>query len=111
MESIKISFSLIDRAALHNHYLPMVKGGGLFVPTKENLNFGDRVQIQVELLSEKQKASVPGRVIWITPSGAVRSLIQGVGIQIVGEHQSRIQQYFEGLLGDNLLQAPPRPCY
>ena len=89
----------------------MVKGGGLFVPTKETLNFGDRVQVQVELLSEKQKASVPGRVVWIIPSGAVRSLTQGVGIQIIGEHQARIQQYFEGLLGDNLLQSPPRPCY
>lgn len=111
MEPIKISFSLADRIALHNHYLPMVKGGGLFVPTREALNFGDRVQVQVELLSEKQKAAVPGRVVWITPGGAIRSLTQGVGIQIIGEHQSRIQQYFEGLLGENLLQAPPRACY
>ena len=111
MEPIKISFSLNDRIALHNHYLPMLKGGGLFVPIRENLNFGDRIQVQVELLSEKQKALVPGRVVWITPGGAVRSLPQGVGIQIIGEHQSRIQQYFEGLLGENLLQAPPKPCY
>lgn len=111
MEPTKLSFTLNDRTGLHNHYLPMLKGGGLFVPTKENLHFGDRVQVQVELLSEKQKASVPGRVVWVTPSGAVRSLPQGVGIQIIGEHQSRIQQYFEGLLGESLLQAPPKPCY
>ncbi len=111
MEPVKINLVLQDRTALHNHYMPMLKSGGLFVPTNLPFNFGDKVQIQVELVSEKQKASVPGRVVWLTPSGAVRSLQQGIGVQIIGEHQSRIVQYFEGLLGDNLLQPPVRPCY
>ena len=106
MEPTKLSLSLVDKAGIHNHYLPMLKGGGLFVPTQQDFKFGDRVLVQVELVSEKQKAAVPGRVVWITPAGAVRSLKQGVGVQIIGEHQARIQQYFEGLIGDNLLQAP-----
>ncbi len=111
MEPVKLSLKLADRSAVHNHYMPMLRGGGLFVPTTQTLDFGDRVVVHVDLLAEKQKASVPGRVVWITPGGAVRSLAKGVGVQIIGEHQARIQQYFEGLLGDNLLQKPPEPTY
>lgn len=110
-QPVKLALTLTDRTALHNHYMPMLKGGGIFIPTTHPLKFGDKVQAHVELLSEKQKAAVPGRVVWVTPAGAVRSLPQGVAIQIIGEHQSRIQQYFESLLGDNLLNAPVRACY
>ncbi|WP_020395742.1 PilZ domain-containing protein [Thiolinea disciformis] len=111
MSAVKLVLHLPDKTALHNHYMPLVRGGGFFIPCQENLSFGDSVLVQIELPSEGQKAVVPGKVVWITPSGAVRNLPKGVGIQITGEHQLRIQQYFEGLLGDLLQQSPPRPAY
>ncbi|CAA6807635.1 MAG: Type IV pilus biogenesis protein PilZ [uncultured Thiotrichaceae bacterium] len=111
MESQKLSLVLADRDKLHNHYLPMLSGGGIFVPTNNDLPFGTAVLVQVDLLSEKQKAVVPGRVVWITPVGAQRSLMKGVGIQITGSNKSRIQQYFENLIADRLYQAPTFPCY
>ena len=111
MESQQLSLVLSDRDELHDHYLPMVIGGGIFVPTSNDLDFGDQVQVQVELLSERQKAVVPGRVVWITPVGAQRSLMKGVGVQITGENKSRIQQYFENLIADRSSRAPAFPCY
>lgn len=111
MESQQLSLVLTDRDELHNHYLPMVIGGGIFVPTMNDPGFGDKVLVQVELLSERQKAAVPGRVVWITPVGAQRSLRKGVGVQIIGENRKRIQQYFENLLVDYSSRAPAFPCY
>ncbi|MEZ5447560.1 MAG: PilZ domain-containing protein [Thiolinea sp.] len=111
MEPRKLYLVLSDRSEVHNHYLPMLQGGGLFVPTNDRFDFNDAVLVQVDLLSEKQKASIPGRVVWITPVGAQRSLMKGVGVQFRGEHQPRIQQYFESLIGENLLQPPAFPNY
>lgn len=111
MEPQQLSLVLSDRDELHNHYLPMLRGGGLFVPTSCELDFGAEVLVQVELLSEKQKAVVPGQVVWITPVGAQRSLMKGVGVQITGANKSRIQQYFENLIADRSAKAPVFPCY
>jgi len=102
---------LSDKAEVHNHYMPMLEGGGIFVPTNDEFEFNDSVMVNIDLLSEKQKATVPGKVVWITPVGAQRGLMKGVGIQFKGENQSRIQQYIESLIGDQLLQAPAFPSY
>ncbi|MGB0849356.1 MAG: PilZ domain-containing protein [Thiolinea sp.] len=111
MEPGKLYLVLSDKAEIHNHYMPMLEGGGIFVPTNDDFDFNDTVVVQVDLLSEKQKASVPGKVVWITPVGAQRGLMKGVGIQFHGEHQGKIQQYFESLIGDQMLQAPAFPNY
>ncbi len=107
----KMALVLSDRKEVHNHYLPMIQGGGIFVPTYLNMAFNADVLLQIDLLSEKKKATVPGKVAWITPAGAQRGLMQGVGIRFTGEHQARIQQYFEGLIADRLLTTPDSPCY
>ncbi|PID49292.1 MAG: pilus assembly protein PilZ [Proteobacteria bacterium] len=111
MEPVRLLLSLADRTALHNHYMPMIRGGGIFIPCEQDLDFGDKVVLEVNLLSEKQKAKVPGCVVWITPPNTARGAARGVGIQILGVHQPRIQQYFEGLLGERLVQPPPKPAY
>jgi type IV pilus assembly protein PilZ len=111
MEPQRLALILSDRSEVHNHYLPMVQGGGVFVPTSADMDFNTDVLVQIDLLSEKQKATVPGKVVWITPAGAQRGLMKGVGVKFTGEHQSRIQQYFEGLIADRLLKTPDFPCY
>ena len=111
MEARKLYLVLPDKTEVHNHYMPMLEGGGFFVPTNDDFEFNEMVEVQVELLFEKHKAAVPGRVVWITPVGAQRGLMKGVGIQFRGEHQPKLQQYFESLIGDNILQAPAFPNY
>ncbi len=111
MKSQILSLVISDRDELHNHYLPMVMGGGIFVPTESDLDFGDKVVVQVELMFEKQKAMVPGKVVWTTPVGAQRSLMKGIGVQIIGKNRGRIQQYFESLLVEQLSGVPSAPCY
>lgn len=111
MEPEQLYLVLSDKSEVHNHYLPMLEGGGIFVPTNDDLEFNTQVVVQVDLLAEKQKASVPGKVVWITPTGAQRGLMKGVGVQFSGEHQGKLQQYFESLIGDKILQAPAFPNY
>ncbi len=111
MTARKLHLVLVDKIQVHNHYLPMIEGGGLFVPTNDDFNFNDLVEVQVELVAEKNKATVPGKVVWLTPSGAQRGIVRGVGIQFQGEHQPKVQQYFEGIISDRIAQAPPAPCY
>lgn len=111
METRNLYLVLSDKTEVHNHYMPMISGGGLFVPTNDDFEFNESVVVQVDLLSEKNKATVPGKVVWITPVGAQRGLMKGVGVQFLGEHQPKIQQYFEGLIGDQILQAPAFPNY
>lgn len=111
MEPQRLALTLSDRQEVHNHYLPMILGGGIFVPTSTDLDFNADVLVHVDLLSEKQKATIPGKVVWITPAGAQRGLMKGVGVRFTGEHQPRIQQYFESLIAERLLKTPDFPCY
>jgi len=111
MSNLELSLVLEDKTAIHNHYMPMIIGGGIFVPCEQSLDFGDELVVVVNLKEEKQKAKIPGRVVWITPANTARGLAKGVGLQIIGNHKTRIQQYFEGLLGERLTQTPSKPAY
>ena len=111
MASRKLYLALSDKAEVHNHYMPMLKGGGLFVPTNEDFEFNETVVVQVDLISEKNKAAVPGKVVWITPVGAQRGLRKGVGVQFTGDHQPKVEFYFESLNGDDISESPPFPSY
>lgn len=75
-----LSLTLKDSAEVHQHFMPFVEGGGLFVPTTKRYNLGDEVFLLVTLQSENESMPIPGRVCWITPVGAQGSRRAGIGI-------------------------------
>ena len=98
-----LSLAIKDRAVLYAAYMPFVKNGGLFIPTKKDYQLGDEVFMLLNLMGEDEKIPVAGRVIWITPKGAQGKRTAGIGVQFSeqdrGSTQRKIEGYLAGALG------------
>lgn len=97
-----LSHSIEDKQSLYTAYMPFLIGGGLFVPTRKRFNLGDEVLILLSLMDE-DRIAIPGKVSWITPSGAQNSSESGVGIQFSDSPEgSQARQTIESLLAGML---------
>ncbi len=61
--------------------MPFVENGGFFLPTTRECRIGDPVLVMIRRGETGESLGVPGKVVWITPSGAERNRVQGVGVQ------------------------------
>jgi len=97
-----LSLSIKDKAALYAAYMPFVKNGGLFIPTKKRYRLGDEVFMLLNLMDEVEKIPVVGRIVWITPSGAQGNRAAGIGVQFNEQDGSiarnKIETYLAGAL-------------
>jgi type IV pilus assembly protein PilZ len=95
-----LSFVIKDKQALYASYMPFIKNGGLFIPTTKHYNLGDELFLLLQLMDEKERVPVAGKVVWITPLGAEGNRQVGVGIQFSdqdkGEARRKIEQYLAG---------------
>ncbi len=99
-----LSLAIKDKGALYNAYMPYVKGGAIFVPTPKRYSLGDEVFLLLNLLDEKERLPVAGKVIWITPTGAQGNRAAGIGVQFAetaeGEMvKTKIETMLAGMLG------------
>jgi len=76
-----LSLKIQGAAQLHQHFMPFIEGGGLFVKTNKNYQMGDDVFLILSL-DDDERLPVTGVVAWITPKGAQGSRDQGIGIQL-----------------------------
>jgi type IV pilus assembly protein PilZ len=97
-----LSFAIKDKQALYAAYMPFVKNGGLFIPTTKRYQLGEELFLLLQLMDEKERIPVAGKVVWITPLGAEGNRQVGVGIQFgdqdKGDARRRIEQYLAGAL-------------
>ncbi len=96
-----LTMTIKDKGALYQAYIPFVKNGGIFVPTNTAYRFGDEVFVLLSLLEDKEKIPVVGRVIWVTPKGAVGRRPAGIGVQFSNDNgvtQKKIESYLAGAL-------------
>jgi type IV pilus assembly protein PilZ len=95
-----LSFVIKDKQALYASYMPFIKNGGLFIPTTKHYNLGDELFLLLQLMDEKERVPVAGKVVWITPLGAEGNRQVGVGIQFSdqdkGDARRKIEQYLAG---------------
>ncbi len=77
-----LTLSIANIDELFACYMPFVKGGGLFVPTRKPFVIGDEVFLLLDLYGEADKIPLAGKVVWVTPSGVVTNRKQGIGIQL-----------------------------
>ena len=98
-----LSLAIKDKAVLYAAYMPFVRNGGLFIPTKKEYELGDEVFMLLNLMGEDEKLPVAGRVIWMTPKGAQGKRTAGIGVQFSeqdrGTTQKKIESYLAGALG------------
>ena len=98
-----LTLTIKDKSALYLAYMPFVKNGGLFIPTKKDYQLGDEVFMLLTLMDDKEKMPIAGRVVWLTPRGAQGNRTAGIGVQFSeqdrGTTQKKIESYLAGALG------------
>jgi type IV pilus assembly protein PilZ len=97
-------------AALYEAYMPFIKRGGLFVPTKDSYALGDEIFVLLRLFSDTELLPFLGVVVWVTPPRAQASRTLGIGIQFLekdGTLKSRIENQLAGLANSD----QPTHCF
>ena len=94
-----ISIAIKDKQALYMSYMPFIANGGLFVPTKKDYKLGDEMFLLVKIMDEQDPVQISGKVVWISPPGALGNRPVGVGIQFVGDDATKTKNLIEKKLG------------
>jgi type IV pilus assembly protein PilZ len=103
-------FSLVIRskAALYAAWIPLLRGGGLFVPSTATHRLGDEVLILLSLLDDSARIPIQGHVAWINPPHAASNRPQGIGVQLQDNDTCRdLRKKVEGLLAGALQSSRP----
>jgi type IV pilus assembly protein PilZ len=95
-----LSLTIKDKSALYAAYMPFIKGGGLFIPTKKSYRVGEEVFMLLTLMEETDKIPVAGKIVWITPVGAQGNRAAGIGVrdQDEGAARNKIEGFLAGAL-------------
>jgi len=98
-------FTLVIRskAALYAAWIPLLKGGGIFLPSAKSHSLGEEVLVLLTLLDDPNKIPLQGSVAWINPAHSAGNRPQGIGVQLqdgdVGrELRKRVEQMLAGAL-------------
>jgi len=97
-----ISIAIKDKQALYMSYMPFIEGGGLFVPSKKEHKLGDELFFLAKVMDEPEPVSISGKVVWMTPRGALGNKPVGIGIQFVGDDAPKVKDLIESKLGASL---------
>ena len=98
-----LSLAIKDKVSLYAAYMPFIKNGGLFIPTKKaDYKLGDEIFMLLTLMDSNEKKPVAGKVVWITPTGAHGNRQAGIGVQFAdpdkGTTKNKIEGYLAGAL-------------
>ncbi|MGK2913486.1 MAG: PilZ domain-containing protein [Porticoccaceae bacterium] len=99
-----LSLALKDLESLYLSYMPFIKNGGIFIPTRKDYVLGDEVFVLLELMDEPEKIPLTGKIVWITPKGSSADRRLGIGIQLAEESAQlvgKIEAYLAALLSQD----------
>jgi type IV pilus assembly protein PilZ len=102
-----LSLTIKDKSALYAAYMPFIKGGGLFIPTKKSYQLGEEVFMLLTLMDETEKIPVAGKIVWITPPGAQGNRAAGIGVQFSDQDEGVARNKIEGYLAGALESDRP----
>ena len=94
-----ISIAIKDKQALYMSYMPFIENGGMFVPTKKDYALGDEMFLLVKIMDEVEPVHISGKVVWVSPDGALGNRPRGVGVQFGGDTARATQELIEAKLG------------
>ena len=103
-------FSLVIRskAALYAAWIPLLRGGGIFVPSTRDHRLGEEVLVLLSLLDDGVKIPIQGHVAWVNPAHAASNRPQGIGVQLPDNETCReLKKRVEGLLAGALQSSRP----
>lgn len=97
-----ISIAIRDKQALYMSYMPFIDGGGLFVPSPKAYDLGEELFLLVHIMDEPDPINISGKVVWVTPKGALGNRPVGVGVQIMNDEKNIVSELIESKLGTSL---------
>ncbi len=103
-------FTLVIRSksALYAAWMPLLKHGGIFLPSNRSHSLGEEVLILLTLLDDPNKIPLQGNVAWINPAHSAGNRPQGIGVQLHdGEVARELRKRVEGLLAGALQSSRP----
>ena len=103
-------FTLVIRskAALYAAWIPILKGGGIFLPSPRAHTLGEEILILLTLLDDPNKIPLQGVVAWINPVHTTGNRPQGIGVQLSDSEVGReLKKKVEGLLAGALQSSRP----
>ena len=103
-------FTLVVRskAALYAAWIPLLRGGGIFLPSNKAHALGEEVLILLSLLEDPNKIPLQGVVAWINPAHSTGNRPQGIGVQLHDSEVGReLRKKVEGLLAGALQSSRP----
>ena len=97
-----------EKGALYAAYMPLLRDGGLFVPTGRDYRLGEDIYLLLSLPDDPQRYPVAGKVAWITPANASGGRTQGVGVSFPGDDKTRLLRLrIEEILGTQISSSKP----
>ena len=103
-------FTLVIRskAALYAAWMPLLKGGGIFLPSNRSHSLGEEVLILLTLLDDPNKIPLQGNIAWINPAHSTGNRPQGIGVQLADSEAAReLKRKTEALLAGALQSSRP----
>ena len=106
-----LAVTIRNKPSLYASYFPLLRNGGLFVPTNKSMKLGESVLMLLTLLDDPNKYPVTGKVAWVTPANAHGNRPQGLGIQFADtESLKELRKRIEGILG-GALHSSSKPTH
>jgi type IV pilus assembly protein PilZ len=102
-----LSLAIKDKSVLYAAYMPFIKSGGLFIPTKKGYRLGEEVFMLLTLMDDAEKIPVAGKIVWITPPGAQGNRAAGIGVQFSDQDDGAARNKIEGYLAGALESDRP----
>lgn len=104
------TLAIRSKAALYNAWMPLLRGGGLFVPTSELPKLGDDVLLIITLLEEPERVAAHGKVAWVNPANGSGQRPAGFAAQLPETDACKaLKHKVESLLAGALSSS--RPTY
>jgi type IV pilus assembly protein PilZ len=97
-----LKYLIENQIELNFSYMPFIKGGGLFVPTNEKFQLGDKILLDLILPGYSEANPIEGIVVWITPENSQYSVYAGVGIQLIGTNATSMQEFIKSNLDNTM---------
>lgn len=103
-----LSLNINSKSALYAAFMPLLRNGGIFIPTTRNYAIGDEVFMLLALMDDPTKLPIAGTVVWITPAGAQNNKTQGIGVHFKRDEGGiEARRRIESLLGGVLQSGRP----
>lgn len=103
-----LSLNINSKSALYAAYMPILKNGGIFIPTTRQYNIGDEINMFLTLMHSPDRLPIAGTVVWVTPPDAQNSKTQGIGVHFRNDESGlEAKRKIEGLLGGVMQSTRP----